>query len=44
MFTGIITDVGTVTKLEKEGDLRARIQTNYDAGPNMSVITPRLTL
>ena len=25
MFTGIITDVGTVTKLEQEGDLRARI-------------------
>ena len=30
MFTGIITDVGTVTKLEQEGDLRARIQTSYD--------------
>ena len=30
MFTGIITDVGTVTKLEQEGDLRARIQTRYD--------------
>ncbi|SDF76100.1 riboflavin synthase [Sulfitobacter delicatus] len=30
MFTGIITDVGTVTKLEQEGDLRARIQTGYD--------------
>ncbi|MFG6498698.1 riboflavin synthase [Sulfitobacter sp. 1A13191] len=30
MFTGIITDVGTVTKLEQEGDRRARIQTGYD--------------
>ncbi|UOA15368.1 MULTISPECIES: riboflavin synthase [Sulfitobacter] len=30
MFTGIITDVGSVTKLEQEGDLRARIQTGYD--------------
>jgi riboflavin synthase len=30
MFTGIITDVGTVTELEKQGDLRARIATKYD--------------
>ncbi|MFK7835360.1 MAG: riboflavin synthase [Sulfitobacter sp.] len=30
MFTGIITDVGTVTTLEQEGDLRARINTGYD--------------
>ncbi len=30
MFTGIITDIGTVTELEKTGDLRARIQTGYD--------------
>ncbi len=30
MFTGIITDVGTVTALEQEGDLRARIKTGYD--------------
>tara|TARA_R110002049_G_scaffold140930_9_gene302397 strand:+ start:8623 stop:9216 length:594 start_codon:yes stop_codon:yes gene_type:complete len=30
MFTGIITDIGIVTKLEQEGDLRARIQTGYD--------------
>ena len=30
MFTGIITDIGTVTRLEQEGDLRARIQTSYD--------------
>ncbi|MDF1727964.1 MAG: riboflavin synthase [Sulfitobacter sp.] len=30
MFTGIITDVGRVTALRKEGDLRARIATAYD--------------
>ncbi len=30
MFTGIITDVGTVVALEQAGDLRARIQTSYD--------------
>jgi riboflavin synthase len=31
MFTGIITDVGVIIELEKQGDLRARIKTNYDA-------------
>lgn len=30
MFTGIITDIGTITSLEQQGDLRARIQTGYD--------------
>lgn len=30
MFTGIVTDVGTVTELEQQGDLRARIRTAYD--------------
>ncbi len=30
MFTGIITDVGTITELEQQGDLRARIRTAYD--------------
>ncbi|MEQ9695419.1 riboflavin synthase [Shimia sp. SDUM112013] len=30
MFTGIITDIGTVRELEKRGDLRARIATGYD--------------
>jgi len=30
MFTGIITDIGTVSKLEQRGDLRARINTHYD--------------
>ncbi|GAA6201682.1 riboflavin synthase [Aquicoccus sp. SU-CL01552] len=32
MFTGIITDIGTVTELERRGDLRARIGTGYDTG------------
>ncbi len=30
MFTGIITDIGTVSALEQRGDLRARITTQYD--------------
>src|SRR5690554_7156037 len=30
MFTGIITDIGTVLALEQRGDLRARIGTSYD--------------
>lgn len=30
MFTGIITDVGTVTKLEQRGDLRLTISTSYN--------------
>ena len=30
MFTGIITDIGEVTELHQEGDLRARIRTSYD--------------
>lgn len=30
MFTGIVTDVGKVTKLTPQGDLRARIGTAYD--------------
>ena len=32
MFTGIVTDIGTVTQLQHEGDLRARIRTGYDTG------------
>ncbi|WP_371060000.1 riboflavin synthase [Rhodosalinus sp. 5P4] len=31
MFTGIVTDVGTLRALERRGDLRARIATGYDA-------------
>ncbi len=30
MFTGIVTDMGEVLDLQKRGDLRARIGTNYD--------------
>lgn len=30
MFTGIITDIGTISQIEQQGDLRARIQTAYD--------------
>ncbi len=30
MFTGIVTDIGTVQRLEKRGDLHARIGTKYD--------------
>lgn len=30
MFTGIVTDIGTVLDLEQRGDLRARIGTGYD--------------
>ncbi|MEY8829013.1 riboflavin synthase [Sedimentitalea sp. XS_ASV28] len=30
MFTGIITDIGTIRQLEPQGDLRARIATGYD--------------
>lgn len=30
MFTGIITDIGTISELEQAGDLRARIVTGYD--------------
>lgn len=29
MFTGIVTDVGTIIDLKQEGDLRARIKTAY---------------
>ena len=30
MFTGIITDIGTVTKVTRDADMRARIETAYD--------------
>lgn len=32
MFTGIVTDVGVIERLEDRGDLRARIACRYDAG------------
>ena len=30
MFTGIITDIGTIVELKQAGDLKARINTSYD--------------
>lgn len=30
MFTGIVTDIGIVRRLEQQGDLRAEIQCSYD--------------
>ena len=36
MFTGIITDIGTVAAVEMRGDMRARIECGYDmAGVDM---------
>lgn len=32
MFTGIITDIGRVARVEMRGDLKARIATGYDTG------------
>jgi riboflavin synthase len=32
MFTGIVTDVGTVRSAEQRGDLRVVIETSYDTG------------
>ena len=32
MFTGIVTDVGTVRSAEQRGDLRLVIETAYDLG------------
>ncbi len=32
MFTGIITDIGTLRAVEARGDLKARIGTSYDTG------------
>ena len=31
MFTGIVTDIGVIRRLERRGDLRVRIGTRYDA-------------
>ena len=30
MFTGIVSDIGTISKIEQRGDLRATIQCSYD--------------
>lgn len=36
MFTGIVTDIGIISALDQQGDLRARITTGYDtAGIDM---------
>ena len=32
MFTGIVTDIGTVQQIERAGDWRVRIATSYDTG------------
>ena len=32
MFTGIITDIGTIASVERAGDLRVRIACGYDMG------------
>ena len=32
MFTGIVTDIGTITTAEQRGDLRLLIQCSYDMG------------
>lgn len=40
MFTGLISDIGTVAQVHHRGDLRARIATGYDAdtiGPGASI-------
>ena len=44
MFTGIVTDVGTVRKAEQRGDLRLVIGTGYDTGTielGASITRPR---
>ena len=33
MFTGIITDIGTIEAVERRGDRRVRIRTAYDTAP-----------
>ncbi|WBU65157.1 riboflavin synthase [Paracoccus aerodenitrificans] len=30
MFTGIITDIGVIARVEQRGDMRARVSTGYD--------------
>ena len=30
MFTGIITDIGQIERVEPRGDIRARLKTSYD--------------
>ena len=49
MFTGIITDVGTVRKIAPKGDVRIEIDTNYptaeiDLGASIACAGPCLTV
>jgi len=49
MFTGIITDVGTVRKIEPKGDTRIEIETHYpvdeiDLGASIACSGPCLTV
>lgn len=49
MFTGIITDIGTVRKIEKPGDTRIEIETAYDTheielGASIACSGPCLTV
>ncbi|MCH8113364.1 MAG: riboflavin synthase [Proteobacteria bacterium] len=49
MFTGIITDVGAVRKIEKAGDMRLEIDTQYDTasvdvGASIACSGPCLTV
>jgi riboflavin synthase len=49
MFTGIITDVGIVRKIEKAGDTRVEIETHYDTheiefGASIACSGPCLTV
>ena len=49
MFTGIITDVGTVRKIEPKGDVRIEIETHYptneiDLGASIACAGPCLTV
>ena len=30
MFTGIVTDIGTITQAQQQGDLRVRVSTSFD--------------
>src|SRR6056297_3032433 len=32
MFTGIVTDIGIITQVSRDADMRARIATGYDTG------------
>ena len=49
MFTGIVTDVGTVRKIQKTGDTRIEIETRYDThdielGASIACSGPCLTV